>query len=205
MRVGRGLSAARAGPVTALPVEAVEHGVPAQPRWASSGCDTDSRGTRPATEKSVGSWVSMRKTPAPVACGRPGRTKTASPGRTSNSFMAVRMASVSWRSIHSANWSRATSLRKPSQTRGESWPGIWPSGQHDPGLGLAELGVQDVPRELAGGVPMDRQPRAGVEELHKESRGGPIAGHDTRVRLPAPATAPGAPPATRSGPPLRPC
>ena len=78
------------------------------------------RSVRPShsssTDRSVGSWTSTIRIPAPIACGGP-------PGRRSRrrrlhaaSYIEASIAAESWASIHARTWSRPTSREKPTHT-----------------------------------------------------------------------------------------
>ena len=65
---------------------------------------------------SVGSCSSAISRPAPIACGVPAGTKTASPACTGTGTSAPSSASWSWSRTHAASVSAATSSRNPTCT-----------------------------------------------------------------------------------------
>src|SRR5919201_379400 len=66
-----------------------------RPRWPSRRPSMSKPVHSSSTERSEGSWSSRRKTPSPIACGRPAGTKKQSPRRTVSSLSASSMAARS--------------------------------------------------------------------------------------------------------------
>ena len=86
-----------------------------QPRFR---CPSSSLSSNPShsssTDRSVGSWSSTSRIPAPIACGVPAGTKTASPAPTGISCIAASIASESWARIQSRTSSGGTGRENPT-------------------------------------------------------------------------------------------
>ena len=79
--------------------------------WLSSNPSHSS-----STERSVGSWSSTSRIPAPIACGVPAGTRIASPAPTGISCIAPSIAAESWMRIHSRTSSSSTGRENPTWT-----------------------------------------------------------------------------------------
>ena len=118
-----------------------------------------------------------RRSRAACRRGRRPRRRPA-PGR---GMSAPSSASWSWSRTHAASVVGGDVVAEPDVHRGAGVRGA----DDDPGLGLPERGAEVLGREGAVRVDVDRQPLAGVEQLHEQRRVGAEAARRARRRATA--------------------